>query len=899
MADQKDIQNQKDLNNEMSQTKSNQKDINNEMSQTKSFEEQIIDLLQQRRGITSDVLSSQQDISNVLQDQVKQQKFLTSEKKLARDISNQITKISQEAYSISQDELGLTQTNSKLKKQQETLEKNIILAKQQQAKFSKMALEGTIESRELNAEIARSLGEQAKQAQIVSNQISTIARESKLTSEALGVKTFGGLSDLAKSVPGLQRFSGPFQEAAEAARKHGAAQAKMLSTGKGLTGDKIKELGLTKKLTVIQDDGTKKLLTGRAAANKLQKDGVRISGTMTAGFKSLGPAIAKAFGPIALATTALNMIVKAFKSADQSAGQLAKSQGISYEEARKFNQEIADSGVTSGKLLTTTKDVVAAQIELNKIFGTSLKFSNEFAAEFSEIQKRTGLSGHAMELFAEKAFLSGTSIQDQLEKVTAVTQELNAQNKISISAKDIQEGIGQMSASQILNNRMNTKEMANQVFQAKMLGISQQQLEGVQSKLLDFESSISAEMEAELLTGKQLNLEGARAAALAGDQAKLAAELRKEVGTAAEFGAMNVIQQEAMAKAFGLSRDDMSKMLIEQEKLASLQKAFGGDVKTMGEAQAEYNRLSAAGELTEKKKKELAEAGVLDQLESVSQQEKLTAITEKLTDLFIQLADPLIPVISKIMDIGAAVIQFVAPAFKMLGKVVEGIMFVLQPVVDAFMLIGELIGSFFDPTQSFFDILGEADPIVQGLAVAFGIIGTALLISIVPAIATAVISMGALAIEAGIAAIAIVAQASAMTLGIGAIAIAAGIATVVAAMNSAEPAGDMFSPADGRTQVSTKEGGLFELSPNDDFMAAPGISNMMSSSNSTPSSTPPATPSPTSNTPQQGTTQSNQQLVELNAKMSRLISIIEKGGDVIIDGAKVGKSLVLASSKIG
>jgi hypothetical protein len=536
-------------------------------------------------------------------------------------------------------------------------------------------------------------------------------------------------------------------------------------------------------------------------------------------------------------------------------------------------------------------------MELNKIFGTSVKFSNEFAAEFSEIQKRTGLSGHAMEVFAEKAMLGGTSIQKQLEKVTAVTQELSAQNGIAISAKEIQEGIGQMSAVQMLNNKMNTKEMANQVFQSKMLGISQQQLEGVQSSLLDFESSIAAEMEAELLTGKQLNLEGARAAALAGDQAKLAAELRKEVGTAAEFGEMNVIQQEAMAKAFGMQREDMAKMLIEQEKLEKV-KAQGFD--SMSDAQKQYNEAVKNGTLDEKLKKKLAEAGVLKQMESVTQQEKMAAITEKLTDLFIQLADPLIPVISKIMDIGAAVIQFVAPAFKMLGKVVEGIMFVLQPVVDAFMLIGELIGSFFDPTQSFSDILGEASPLVQGLAVAFGVIGTALVVSILPSIAAAVISMGAFAIEAGIAAVAAVTSASAMTLGIGAIAIAAGIATVVAAMNSAEPAGDMFSPADGKTQVSTKEGGLFELSPNDDFMAAPGISNMMgSSSNSIPPSTPPATSSPTSNTPQQGTTQSNQQLVELNAKMSRLISIIEKGGDVIIDGAKVGKSLVLASSKIG
>jgi hypothetical protein len=66
--------------------------------------------------------------------------------------------------------------------------------------------------------------------------------------------------------------------------------------------------------------------------------------------------------------------------------------------------------------------------------------------------------------------------------------------------------------------------------------------------------------------------------------------------------------------------------------------------------------------------------------------------------------------------------------------------------------------------------------------------------------------------------------ASALTFGIAAIAIAAGIATVVSAMSSAkQEAGDLISPADGKTQVSTREGGLFELSKNDDLVAGPGL----------------------------------------------------------------------------
>ena len=38
-------------------------------------------------------------------------------------------------------------------------------------------------------------------------------------------------------------------------------------------------------------------------------------------------------------------------------------------------------------------------------------------------------------------------------------------------------------------------------------------------------------------------------------------------------------------------------------------------------------------------------------------------------------------------------------------------------------------------------------------------------------------------------------------------------------------AGDIISPSMGKTQVSTKEGGLFELSQNDDLLAGPGLAS--------------------------------------------------------------------------
>ena len=74
-----------------------------------------------------------------------------------------------------------------------------------------------------------------------------------------------------------------------------------------------------------------------------------------------------------------------------------------------------------------------------------------------------------------------------------------------------------------------TSVLAKTLLNANRLGLSLAQVENIGGSLLDFESSISAEMEAELLTGQQLNLEKARTFALNNDIAGLTQEIAKQV----------------------------------------------------------------------------------------------------------------------------------------------------------------------------------------------------------------------------------------------------------------------------------------------------------------------------------------------------------------------------------
>ena len=144
---------------------------------------------------------------------------------------------------------------------------------------------------------------------------------------------------------------------------------------------------------------------------------------------------------------------------------------------------------------------------------------------------------------------------------------------------------------------MQPKELAKAVVEAKALGSNLQDVEAISQQLLQFESSIGNELEAELLTGRDLNLEIARRDALNGDIATVAKEIKNQVGSAADFTKMNVIQQEALAKSVGMTREDLAKSLMEREAMAKLSGQEGATAKE------KFNNLVKEVGLEEAKKR--------------------------------------------------------------------------------------------------------------------------------------------------------------------------------------------------------------------------------------------------------------------------------------------------------
>jgi hypothetical protein len=259
--------------------------------------------------------------------------------------------------------------------------------------------------------------------------------------------------------------------------------------------------------------------------------------------------------------------------------------------------------------------------------------------------------------------------------------------------------------------------LARSAAQARQFGLSLEQTEKIASSLLDFESSISSELEAELLTGKDLNLEQARLLALNGDTAAAAAEVAKQVGTSADFGKMNVIQQEAIAKAAGMTRDELAQSLIEREALTALSGVEGKNAKERFD-----NLVKEVG--LEEAKKRLGNEQLATQFEQQSVQERFNQSILKLQELFVGLAEPVLAILDPLMQIGQTflplinvVSQPVLSALKSIAEVVKvgisqpleglkgtfrGIMTILNgDVIEGFKQIGtSLLNIFLTPFQA-------------------------------------------------------------------------------------------------------------------------------------------------------------------------------------------------------
>jgi hypothetical protein len=354
-----------------------------------------------------------------------------------------------------------------------------------------------------------------------------------------------------------------------------------------------------------------------------------------------------------LAVAALIALGKAGLKADEQTTNLAKSLTQSKFEAAQTRDNLAGMARESSDNFVTTEKLVESTVKLGKQLGLAQTFSADLTKEFTTLTGKIGLSEEAAGGLAKLTVATGKNARTITNEALGTAQALQSQAGLQLDNRQILEETGKVSGQLLANFKGNPVEIAKAVTQTKLLGTTLEQTKKQSDALLDFRTSIEDQLGAQLITGEQLNLENARALALAGDQAGVAKELSNQGMNFSKFSRLNVLAQNDYAKALGLTADELSDQLLKQQY-------YGKSVKEVAALEGEQ---------------------VAQRLEQQTAQEKFNNAVEKLKDIFVSLMDGpigqflnlLTDMLGVIGKIGSALAKAIpAPVLKILAGIGTG-----------------------------------------------------------------------------------------------------------------------------------------------------------------------------------------------------------------------------------
>jgi hypothetical protein len=504
--------------------------------------------------------------------------------------------------------------------------------------------------------------------------------------------------------------------------------------------------------------------------------------------------------PLAIMYALLGAALHSFIALDAAAQDFRKETGLLNSQtkdlvhnAHHIEMNFRDAGVE-------LKDVFDTAKALKEEFSDTVNVSEEVLASLAVMGQNFGVSAG-----------NAAKVQSVLESVGGLSSETaaNVGNQVANMAKlagvapdkvfkDIAENAE--AASTFFKGDINA--LTRNAIQAQRMGTSLKQQVSLAEKLLDFENGIEQEMVAATFVGGEFNLSRARALAMEGKLQEANEETLKQIQRSGDFRQKDYFTQQQLAKAAGMSVEEINKQLMMQEKLNGL---------TEEEKKLASDAIDKGLDITNMTKEQLAE-----ETKKIAAQNEQQGQLARMQNAF--------------MGIVATIGGALSPLLEGVATVLNLIMIPINAAADGF---AALVG-----------FMKEALPLtaalVAGAATYFYYKNQSLITEKAQA-AWAVIRAGAETAYNGIIAAgnmirqrgllgAIAEMAMRAYTSIAAIPFVGPILGVAAAAGALalgyqyySKAGDVMSPADGKTRISTKEGGLFELSKNDDLMAGPGL----------------------------------------------------------------------------
>ena len=338
-------------------------------------------------------------------------------------------------------------------------------------------------------------------------------------------------------------------------------------------------------------------------------------------------------------------------------------------ELGEARMEFVGMGLEAGEALNVVDSLTAN-------FGLALDKAMDMAVTVGDIAKSTGMTtDEASNLVGMLTATQGLSAEEA-ENLSKSTYELAAAN--NVAPTQVLKDVADSAETFAMFAGEAPEGLMRAAVQARKLGTNLDAVAKSMESSLDFQNSISAEMTASAMIGRQLNLTKLRSLALDGSAEDYAAELARLAGTQEEFNAMNYYQKKALARALGVEVTELAKIVAKEKEAATLA--------------GEISKADASNILPQDSMSAIAET--ISSLKMMGL-ELVEAYGPQIEELFASLGESILPIAQGAVDFMTSFAEgeSVLPGLKMGLIAISGIMAGIA-VLSAVAAVANIVASF-------------------------------------------------------------------------------------------------------------------------------------------------------------------------------------------------------------
>ena len=362
----------------------------------------------------------------------------------------------------------------------------------------------------------------------------------------------------------------------------------------------------------------------------------------------------------------------------KASGEFLKNTGLLVTQIKEFDSAARSINTEMQYLGVSLKDAYATAESLYKSFGTTALVTRDMMFSSAKLAANLGLANEDVANFK--------STFDSISKSTGSTSDDMIKASVALAK------MGGVAPSLVLKDMANASgttlsflakspiQLAKAVVEARRLGTTIEKIASSARGLLNYEESMRDELTASALLGRSISFQTSRQLAFEGKIVESRKAALEQIKLAGDFTKLTVYQQDALAKAAGMTVEEITKQQNQEKMLAALKNSTNADDR---KAAADYDKMMQSIAENEKNAKNDLVARGREMANQQLRQTELNKLTNAFSAIWTSITDALLPIANIIMPIILGV--FKALAF-VIGLVAEP----LGIVVSAFGIIAGL-----------------------------------------------------------------------------------------------------------------------------------------------------------------------------------------------------------------